>query len=213
MPKISFDGILRKVVETSPEMPFLALTSKIENLFRDKFAYILYKEFYEKNKKKKQFKISREWTPKRGAKYHGKIRRVDLAVFKKDKPIILIEFKAMYSFNGLSKPKEYPGKVKTDLDKIDNCPDAKGYAVLLATHLKKKTLDDGWEDTIKYVYEIKKALKDKSPDEIEEECKTNIEAQFKRRKCKIIDSDTLHLREAYGIKADLLYWIIQKRKN
>lgn len=64
------------------ELAYLSLTTKIELPFRDRLAYSLFKELDAKN-----IIVSREW------------KRTDLALLQNGLPSVLIELKAMYSFD------------------------------------------------------------------------------------------------------------------
>src|SRR3989344_4463942 len=80
--KNSLRGIANKFGKN--ELAFLALTTKIELPFRDRWAYALYQKL-----NKVGLIVSREW------------RRVDMAILEKNKQVALIELKAMYTFDAL----------------------------------------------------------------------------------------------------------------
>jgi hypothetical protein len=71
---------LEKEFQTN-ELAYLALTTKIELPLRDRWAFSLYRIL------KENFSVSREW------------KRTDLAILQGQSPQVLIELKAMYSFD------------------------------------------------------------------------------------------------------------------
>jgi len=86
------------------ELAYLALTSKIELPVRDRLAYRLSRRFPE-------LLIAREWY------------RCDLAILSEEAvPLLLLEAKALYTFDMVGEPAgtwiaRYPDKVKADIEK------------------------------------------------------------------------------------------------
>lgn len=101
------------------ELAYLALTSKIEHPFRDRFAYCLYKRY-------PQLTVSREWN------------RVDLAILNDSGPEILIELKAMYSFDMFSTVKKCPNALdKNNVNSSNMIPNYNEYRTAVDNDVKK----------------------------------------------------------------------------
>jgi len=109
------------------ELAYLALTGKIEHAVRDRLAYDFYRSL---QLTKPELTVAREW------------RRVDLAILENQAPCMLLELKAMYSYNMFS-PKaatHYPEAIASDFMKMkqlqakfDTAP-AKHFALAILTH-------------------------------------------------------------------------------
>ncbi|WP_262966440.1 hypothetical protein [Methylobacter psychrophilus] len=128
------------------ELSYLALTSKFEQTFRDRLAYELHK-------KNPDYIVSREW------------KRVDLAILdaKNFAPVVLIELKAMYSFDMFTTkgPQQYLNNVQSDVEKMNNMTRdiqssrPKLYTILISTHPHSKP-DKKFDQVIKYAAQIRK---------------------------------------------------------
>ena len=123
------------------ELGFLALTSKVEGVFRDRLAFRLARALLPHP----DISASREW------------QRVDVAVLRDKQPALLLEITAMYSFD-LRSPKastQYPGKLQRDVRKMrkhlsstgDNDPHL--FTLLLVTH-PERDWDRSWDSILKY---------------------------------------------------------------
>ena len=120
---------------TPNELAYLALTSKVEFALRDKLAVRLSRRL------RGHFYVSREWP-----------RRSDLAIFDcnsvqehgvHSRPCLLLEAKAMYSFDAIptrvessSFERNYLPQLRTDLEKARQLGShtAQVYGLLLVTH-------------------------------------------------------------------------------
>jgi hypothetical protein len=120
----------------SDELAYLALTSKVEFVVRDRLAFLLHRRLGSDT-----VTVAREW------------RRTDLVVFRGRTPELLVELKAMYSFDtagagtGLRRFRE---AVRRDCAKAlrHAGAEAEVYALLLVTH--PETTPSGLEHVIKY---------------------------------------------------------------
>ena len=133
-------GILEKIILESikqsanefqkDELAYLALTSKIENPIRDKWAYLIWRNLKEQ---KININVAREWTrPDKKEK-----TKSDIAIVQNDCPIVIIELKAMYTFDLIKTPKKRISNMEKDEKKAKKIADKDTliYTVLLATHL------------------------------------------------------------------------------
>lgn len=86
------------------ELAYLALTHKVEYVIRDKLAFCLHKKLSDENS---EMLVCRE------------LNRIDLAVVCKDKPLLLLEAKAIYTFDVIKKgkPHKFPEYVLADFEK------------------------------------------------------------------------------------------------
>jgi len=177
------------------ELAFLALTTKIELPLRDRWASMLYKGLA-----KQKLIVSREW------------KRVDLAILKESRPVVLVELKAMYTFdvvNGGVSGKKLVGCLKQDMKNAENLANRSTsiYGVLLVTH-PKEIIPNNLVGVVKYQSRINSAFKSfgkqKEIAKIASERTENL-----LRKSKILEKGTLQGGSAFGIKTDVLYWIVK----
>ena len=109
----------------SNELAYLALTGKIELTIRDRIAYSLHRQMRDEE----NIQIAREW------------KRFDLAIIEESRPVMLVEAKAMYSFDMFANKakNKYPTKVQKDVKKMMDYSEGKHVSpeimtLLLATH-------------------------------------------------------------------------------
>lgn len=121
------------------ELAYLALTSKVERQIRDKFAWCLHKEMERPSKQKNCF-VTREFTPKNGAK-----KKIDCVILnKKQEPEVFIEFKAIS--NPATLGREWPVKaLESDMKRMNSfntTAKAEVYFILLVNLPKEKLSED-----------------------------------------------------------------------
>ena len=117
---------------------YIGLTTKIENPFKDKFAYYLHKKYLSK------FLISREHMS-------SYVKRIELAVLNKENQKITdaIEFKACYAFD-IVKSKQYKKNIINDYKRYGNLNiDFNQWFILLSVRISNKTKDI-YSNIIKY---------------------------------------------------------------
>ena len=172
------------------DLAFLSLTSKIELNFRDRIAVSLFQKY------SKSYKISREY------------KRCDLAILDNENNLVLvIEFKACYSFDFIkkNKSKEYIQAIEKDMKKSQiNFPGIPMYSVLFMTHPKLPIPSDQI-NIIKYRGGINKHLKDHTEIAI----KSNAVSKLKKRFKVIENSVIIENDEAFNIPVDILYALIK----
>ena len=127
----------------SGELAYLALTSKIEHPSQDRLAWCLHTQLPD-------LVVSREW------------RATDIAIMTADaaSPLVLLEAKAMYSFDVAWDASHYLRLMKDDVAKahrLDQHGTAEIYALWLMTH----PLGLPWDlpGVIKYQHRIRSALR------------------------------------------------------
>lgn len=110
------------------ELAYLALTQKVEHAVRDKLAFKLHQRLISVQP---EALVCREWL------------RADLAVLRSDKPVLILEAKAIYTFDivkqGAHHP--FPALVAADLEKAaawssaapDDSP-LETFSLVIATH-------------------------------------------------------------------------------
>ena len=128
------------------ELAYLSLTSKIEAVLRDKIAFNLHR-FYREG-----YIVAREW------------KRCDLAILdiKSKNPILLIEFKACYSFDLITEKvsNKYFNAIIKDYNKVENLKssDTRVLNILFIT-CPQNIIEDEYKSIIKYNTGINKALR------------------------------------------------------
>lgn len=120
------------------ELAYLALTSKAELPLRDRLAWSLHTTLWP------EYIVAREW------------RRTDLAVLHRGppaEPVMLLEAKAMYSFNGCTEGgrAKYQAYLRSDHAKALQLagPNTSVFLLLLATHAEGSP-DPSLREIIKY---------------------------------------------------------------
>lgn len=182
------------------ELAFLALTTKIELPLRDRLAYVLYKKLQEEG-----LIVSREW------------KRVDLAILKEATPQVLIELKAMYTFDAVNERGFYKksiGYLFEDIKKatalIDKNKKADIYGILLATH-PTQIIPLKFTKIIKYIPGVNGALKRlDNQKQVAGVSTDRIERFLALGKHTVVKRGTLLGGSAFGIKTSVLFWIIKK---
>jgi hypothetical protein len=127
------------------ELAYLALTSKIENVLRDKIAF----EFHQRVGNEKL--VCREWSN------NGKVKqKADIAILNREaKPEFIIEFKAHSSIKGIG---EWAKNLKKDYQKNNILhPESEVVFVLFANHIFELPDDSVYKNSIKYYQSIKKS--------------------------------------------------------
>ncbi|WP_100916035.1 hypothetical protein [Pseudoalteromonas spongiae] len=176
------------------ELAYLASTTKIELPLRDRWAYFLHKKLH------KNFQISREW------------KRTDLAILDSGKPVLLVELKAMYSFDAALKPNDIGGFTDAMLSDENKArklalPNTDIYTVLLATHPNGKYPKE-LDGIVKYVSGINKAVKELgSSNNVKTEAIAAVNNKLKSR--NIVLSGTLPGGFAFGTSIDILFWVVK----
>lgn len=176
-------------------LAFLGLTTKVENPFRDQFAYYLYKKY------SSSLKISREYS-------NGQNLRVDLAILDGESKF-LIEFKACYSFDLLSSDyKLYQTEILKDRKKYVNKNLSNVTYILLSIRTDIRPADK-YKDVIKYYKYMKKAFNNYTSEQQKSLSFKSVNQWFDGSNVlKVKDSDSFYLGIAYGVNVFLDYFII-----
>ncbi len=181
------------------ELAYLALTSKIENPIRDRFALRLQADA-------KRI-VGREWG------------RVDVALLewdkesKEEKPLTLFEFKAIYSFDPIEHDVKDLRAVVNDIDKEvrfltrHHYTNVEYYGVLLATH----PLGVGGELTrnlIKYKPLIEKNLQKLGPEGVRQKCCEGVERFLNEKNLVHVGPYEMDGGQSFGTPVKILWWVI-----
>ena len=178
----------------SNELAYLALTTKIELPFRDRWAFALHRELPD------NFIVSREWN------------RTDIAIIDDDIPKALIELKAMYTFDAAILQKNVDAYCEAmERDEIKARKVAKEsteiYTIMLMTHPRSE-VPIRYQKVIKYIPGINKAIRKFSKASLVAKAATN--AIDKKLSCKnVIAKGSVIGGKAFGIETDVLYWLIK----
>jgi hypothetical protein len=181
------------------ELAYLALTSKIENPIRDRWAFQLH------NSVGNGLTVAREWKREK--------KRIDIAILNMACPKVLIELTAMYTFDLVNKP-QYTNKCIKKLEEDEekarklSSSDTEIYTVLLATHPKSSISIDLLNCLKKYSSGINRAFKRfGSPGDIKNRSLDIVEEKLSNK--NVISINTLLGGSAFGIEVEVLYWIIK----
>lgn len=176
------------------ELAFLALTSKIENPLRDRWALKLFNEIGQK------LLVAREW------------KRTDLAILDGIYPKVLIELKAMYTFDAAMYEKNidaYVNAMNNDIEKAKKIKDSSTdiYTVLLATH-PKSPIPKKYTHVIKYSKDINSTFrKFQNSNAIKKKAIQTVNTKLNHK--TIVKQGELIGGSAFGIETDVLFWIIK----
>jgi len=192
-------GALRELTKEfgKNELAFLALTTKIELPLRDRWGYVLFKKLAGS-----KYIVSREW------------KRTDLAIIEDGKPKVLIEIKAIYTFDAAFEGGFYTRAIdylQKDEDKALKLAsaDTEIYTVLFATHPLAK-IPVELEGIVKFRAGINRALNEQnSADAVAKIARRRIEEKFKGK--HIVSKGALPGGSAFGIGVDVMYWMVRKK--
>ena len=177
------------------ELAYLALTQKVEHTIRDALAFSLYRELGDT----RGF-VCREWT------------RFDLAVASRGLPSLLLEAKAVYTFD-ICKPgaqHDYPAAIEADIAKAIAClrtygeraRQSEAFALLLATH-PYGAPDNRYNDTVKYLSGVRSGV-------IRGVTVEDAHREVIRRMSNppIAAHGVIEGGEAFGVKVGVAYWLL-----
>jgi len=175
------------------ELAYLALTSKVEFVVRDKLAFGLHRRLHPS-----RAVVAREW------------RRTDLAVLTQGVPVLLLELKAMYTLDGISSVamRRFTGLVRHDIRKARRFagPTTELYALLLVTH-SEGTLEPRVEGVVKYRARINAAL-DRlgTPAAVRRVSSRNTDVSL--RALGPLTRGSIKAGRAFGVPVLIDYWLI-----
>lgn len=198
IPEEIIEGSLKETLKEfgKNELAFLALTTKIELPLRDRWAYVLFNKL-----SKSDFIISREW------------KRTDIAIIKKGSPIVLIEIKALYTFDAINVEGYYKKQInylQADEEKASKLAskDTDIYTVLFVTH-PVSSIPYHLEGVAKYHPGINGAFnKHQNANNIKKVAVERIKAELKGK--NLIAEGILKAGSAFGIEIEIIYWILRK---
>lgn len=189
-------------------LAYWALTSKIEEPFRDQFAAWLF------NRHKNHI-VSREFTDK-------KIKRVDLAILDKDaQPLGAAEFKACYTFNLVDeaegKKRRYQDRILDDYNKHKKLKHGVPVSyVLLAVNVHNREKPGQNTGHLKYWNDVSRFLNTHAPydpKKLFEVSKKYLKAAFEKKPISLKSSGQVPLGTAYGITISLDYFVFEEKKR
>lgn len=176
------------------ELAYLALTAKIELPFRDRWSFSLHRALDD------SYFVSREW------------KRTDLAILKGRSPHVLIELKAMYSFDAALDTAGISGftdAMSADAKKAHVLAEANSeiYTVLLATH-PDDSISAEMSGIIKYVTGINRAV-DRWGSARKVKCIAHEAVSEDIRNRDVVASGSLNGGRAFGIGVAVDYWVVK----
>jgi hypothetical protein len=175
------------------ELAYLAVTSKIEHPFRDRLSFLLHRRYEAEG-----YFVAREW------------KRIDMAVLNHEgQPVCLIELKAMYTFDALTKPMYFASLLSNDEIKARRSASANTavYSLLLATHVSDH-FDRRYEGIVKYLPGIRKALnRHKTAAKVRELAEKTMRQTFSMR--NVIREGHVLGGRVLGTEVTVLFWLVR----
>ena len=178
------------------ELAYLALTQKVEHAFRDSLAFELHKRL----DNRPDCLVCREWY------------RTDLAVVRNAQPVLLLEAKAIYTFDILKDGAQhpYPDLLRQDVEKSQawqvggSNPSLEVLALLVATHPHDPP-SAAYREAVKYYGGVVKYATE-----------GNTVAAASKKVQQRVDLPLLHHGEvhggrAFGVGVSVAYWLFSAR--
>jgi hypothetical protein len=179
------------------ELAYLATTMKVEAPFRDRLAYQLHLKCEPKG-----FIIAREWN------------RIDLAVLDgHGSPVVLVELKAMYTFDALKNVHFFTSatsddEVKARLYAKDG---TSVYSLLLVTNVAESVLEQ-FRNVVKYSYGINKAI-DAHGTSVLAKATDAINKDLKDSGRTVAACGHAEGGVAFGLKVSVHYWLVRNDRS
>lgn len=181
------------------ELAYLAMTSKVELPIRDRLAWSLHTVLWP------DWIVAREWG------------RTDLAVLhasRPDEPALLLEAKAMYTFDEAltNKTRVYPAKVEADLKKVASrtLPDTLVFGLLLATH-PHSPADPVLRRVVKYLPDVTRSSREFGLETVRTMAKASVREQLSR--LGPVADGFLAAGEAFGVEVSIDYFLVGPVKD
>lgn len=132
------------------ELGYLALTTKVEQPLRDRWTFSLHKTLAPQG-----YCTAREWNA-------GDRSRIDLAILKDQVPTVLVELKAICTFDAVGdqhRHMHFISKLSADIERASQMGHgAHVYGVLLAAHFDKEIAGEHY-GVVKYADDINRAIR------------------------------------------------------
>jgi hypothetical protein len=182
------------------ELAYLALTQKVEHAVRDKLAYLLHLSLEDKP----SLLVCREWL------------RADLAIIQHEDPLLVLEAKAIYSFDLINEGCEsnIAKLVEDDLKKATKFAHTdsiarplEALALVIATHPNTAPSDD-FKQAVKYHRAVKKHANELN----------NYQAACSIMDQKMNGFELLHSQQisagsAFGVDVSIFFWLYRPKQN
>lgn len=176
------------------ELAYLALTQKVEHTIRDSLAFTLHQEL----QSQPEFLVCREW------------HRTDIAIVQGTLPRLLLEAKAIYTFDILKSGAQhnYPDQLNRDIDKSLASKPGEGnqepevLALLLATHLYDPPTQP-YKEAVKYFGDLIRYATEANTIEA-----ANTAVQ-QRVALPMIDHGEIPAGNVFGIRVSVAYWLFR----
>jgi len=197
---VDFRSLLRDALqnigdEFAPDaLAYLALTSKPEFVIRDQLAFHLHRQLADDG-----LISAREW------------KRADLALLREHAPAVLLELKAMYTFDALRRngsPAEYECLVRQDIEKALRLaePETQVFALLLATH-PHGPIADKYAGVVKYLRKWNGELaRNREAEVVREQAHAQVSKWFPA--APGIEIGSIPAGEAFGVRVSVEYWLL-----
>lgn len=180
----------------SNELAYLATTTKVECPFRDRLAFRLHQQYEPAG-----LLVAREWN------------RIDLAVLDSSgSPHCLVELKAMYTFDALTKLRFFTDATSADELKAQRHArdETSVYSLLLVTHLNG-VVEEKFRKPVKYSAAANRAVHTyRGGERLRKYAAMAINNGLKRR--KLITKGKVAAGSAFGLDVLVLYWLVRNER-
>lgn len=180
------------------QLAYLALTSKPEFVIRDQLAWRLHSYLGT------DALVAREWQAKGKGAFHS-----DLAVLPPNggNPILLLELKAMYTFDAIKKNREqFPRYVENDITKswafAGPSTDIYGLLLVVHPHSELPALEP-----VKFRAGANAAFRRHGAEDLKQQAQTYLNERLPEIG-DIAAKGIVPAGEAFGVRVELLYWLI-----
>jgi len=176
------------------ELAYLALTQKVEHAFRDSLAFRLHQQI----QGMPHLLVCREWN------------RTDLAVVDGTQPKLLLEAKAIYTFDILKSGAQhpYPDQLQQDIEKAQQWrqgglnPELEVLALLIATHPHDPPSPEYREAVKYYGGVVKYATKSNTVAAADQEVRRRVDLP-------VLAHGEVLGGKAFGIGVSVAYWLFK----
>lgn len=187
------------------QLAYLALTSKPEFVIRDQIALDLQNDLWP------EYQVAREWRPAGKGSW-----RSDLAILTSHQrePVMLLEAKAMYSFDAVKKSREqYPLLIEADMTKSFEyaLSTTLVYGLLIVVHPKNEIPEEAIP-AVKYAAQVNSHLRPFPEQSLRRNAITFLDGRL-RHIGPLTSKGSIKAGAAFGVETDVLYWLIGPVKH
>ena len=182
------------------ELAYLALTTKIEQPLRDRWGFSLHRTLAPQG-----YCTARDWNA-------GDRNYIDLAILKDQVPAVLVELKAMYTFDAVTdrhRHMHFISELSADIERASQRGSgAHVYGILLATHPDTQVTDE-YHGIVKYADQINRAIRRQAgAGRVRSRAIDAVDHAFTG--FGKVSSGELCGGRAFGVGVSVLWWLLNK---